>query len=218
MATQVQIRTGHTTSGTDKLIVQTPYHPDFPKRARELGGNWNGVQRLWFFDVRDEVRVRDLVKECYGTDGTPSVVVTVRSEIKHVAAGEQQLFLYGREVARRWDRDSRVRLGEGCVVVAGEFGESGGSRNHPRLGDCTGVVLEIRDVPLAAAIADTCSETCPGPDATHDHAVIVRDTPALPARDPEADALDAARAAMQSLSPEGRARILAEFTAAIEAQ
>jgi UPF0758 N-terminal len=53
-----------------RLAVTTPYHPDFPARARMIGGTWDGDRRVWFFDADDSDRVRTLCQEVYGTDGT----------------------------------------------------------------------------------------------------------------------------------------------------
>ncbi len=35
------------------------------------GGRWNGDEKTWDFDPRDEDRVRDLCKEVYGPSGSP---------------------------------------------------------------------------------------------------------------------------------------------------
>jgi DNA repair protein RadC len=53
-----------------RIAVSTPYHPNFPARARMLGGEWDAAQRVWIFDAGDEVRVRRLCQEIYGADGS----------------------------------------------------------------------------------------------------------------------------------------------------
>ena len=52
-----------------RLAVTTPFHPDFPARARFLGGRWDGAQRAWMFDAGERDRVTSLCREIYGTDG-----------------------------------------------------------------------------------------------------------------------------------------------------
>jgi hypothetical protein len=52
-----------------RIAVSTPYHPNFPARARSLGGVWNAARRVWLFDAADHDRVRSLCREIYGTDG-----------------------------------------------------------------------------------------------------------------------------------------------------
>jgi DNA repair protein RadC len=54
-----------------RIAVSTPYHPNFPARARMLGGTWDGDRRVWLFDAGDHDRVRSLCREIYGTDGSP---------------------------------------------------------------------------------------------------------------------------------------------------
>ncbi len=52
-----------------RIAVSSPYHPNFPARARALGGIWNAARRVWVFDAADHDRVRSLCREIYGTDG-----------------------------------------------------------------------------------------------------------------------------------------------------
>src|ERR1700736_662429 len=51
-----------------RIAVSSPYHPNFPARARTLGGIWNAARRVWVFDAADHDRVRSLCGEIYGTD------------------------------------------------------------------------------------------------------------------------------------------------------
>src|SRR5260370_42697691 len=55
--------------GDGRIAVSSPYHPNFPVRARSLGGIWDAARRLWVFDAGDHDRVRSLCREIYGTDG-----------------------------------------------------------------------------------------------------------------------------------------------------
>jgi DNA repair protein RadC len=52
-----------------RIAVSSPYHPNFPARARSLGGVWDAARRVWVFDSADLDRVRSLCCEIYGTDG-----------------------------------------------------------------------------------------------------------------------------------------------------
>ncbi len=75
-----------------RLAVSTPYHPDFPARARMLGGKWDAAQRVWVFDVGENDRVRTLCREIYGTEGTdaahafPNTAGYGRNEFAEAAA------------------------------------------------------------------------------------------------------------------------------------
>jgi DNA repair protein RadC len=53
-----------------RIIVSSPYHPNFPARARTLGGNWDAVRRVWVFDTSERDRVASLCREIYGASGT----------------------------------------------------------------------------------------------------------------------------------------------------
>lgn len=144
-----------------KVTVTGPYHPEFPSKARKLGGQWRG-NKEWVFDGRDEERVRELCRSIYGTDGSATEVVTVRVRLADHAAvavdrfstSAASLFLLGRQLARRLGRDSDVRLGDGVIVVEGGFASRGGSAKYPTLSAQEGTVLEVRDVPLALAQAE----------------------------------------------------------------
>jgi DNA repair protein RadC len=59
-----------------KIAVSSPYHPQFPARARQLGGTWDAGRLIWLFDARDEERVKALCEEVYGPgfkDASPAV-------------------------------------------------------------------------------------------------------------------------------------------------
>jgi len=137
-----------------KIEVKTPYHPDFPSAAKNLGGRpekENGVW-TWYFDPRDEASVRDLCRDLFGTDGTDDpALVTLRVTLE----GErgQDVWLAGRKIAWRPGRDSPVRLGHSVVLVGGRFSRTGGSAKYPALQDAGNdhVVLEVRDVPESLA-------------------------------------------------------------------
>ncbi len=55
------------------VTLTAPYDPSLPGKAKALGGYFDGVTKAWTFDVRDEMRVRDLARDIYGTDGTVTV-------------------------------------------------------------------------------------------------------------------------------------------------
>lgn len=138
------------TNGKDRVAVKSPYYPSFTDEARKLNGKWNVNQ--WEFDPRDEQRVRDVLVKCYGTDGTPGQLVeTVTVTVEITRATPNPYFAYGREIVNRRSRDSYPKLGEGVVVIEGDFDSSSGSRNNPSLVSGYGQVvkLEVRDVPVS---------------------------------------------------------------------
>lgn len=140
--------------GQKTVKVRVPYHPEFPDRARLLGGKWDGA--LWTFDVRDKERVADLCMTTYGEDGLGNKAETVDVRIKLTLDDltVAEYWRFGRCLLKRQGRDSDVRVGEGVVVLSGSFAGSGGSARYPRIAEygiaakeAAGWELEIRDVP-----------------------------------------------------------------------
>ena len=52
-----------------QIAVSSPYHPDFPARARGLGGYWDVARRVWMFAAEERERVKSLCRDIYGSDG-----------------------------------------------------------------------------------------------------------------------------------------------------
>lgn len=136
-----------------EAILASPYNADVPPKAKAIGGRWHPATKTWRFDARDEDRVLDLARSVYGTDGREDSddVVTVRVKVG-LSEYEKSKIVCGRIVAERRSRDGDVWLAPGVVVAEGAFPGSGGSVRNPRLGGF-GVVLEVRDIPRAAAEA-----------------------------------------------------------------
>jgi len=134
-----------------KLAVVSPYHPAFVEGARLLNGKWNAGQ--WEFDPRDEARVRKLMVKVYGTDGSDNPELTDVTVVLD-AHTKNPFFAYGREVAVRKGRDSRVTLGYGVIVIDGKFPASCGSARYPGLISDGTVTLEVRDVPVCLVKSD----------------------------------------------------------------
>lgn len=146
-------------SGKEKevVLVDTPYNPEWTVRARSLGGRWDALSRRWVFDPRDEAVVREAVREAYGTDGSETETVDIdltltKPVLKYLEREASNSWNYhGRDLAYRPQRDSPVRLGEGVRLLRGpDFESSGGSKNHPAIGNYGPPrTLLIRDVPAA---------------------------------------------------------------------
>ena len=145
-------------TGAEQIAVSAPYCPEWPEKARAIGGKWDSARSLWKFDARDEARVRDLCVEVFGTDGHPVEVRDIRVALDGLPSLGDSLWVGGRLVCRRRNRDWKVELGDGVVSVSGDFPRSGGSSKHPRLDPMPGTVLEVRDVPLSIAEALVAAE------------------------------------------------------------
>lgn len=148
----VTVSTVEMKDGSNRCKVVSPYNPAFVLGARELNGKFSSSTKAWYFDTRDDTRVRELCRRVYGTDGSatgPSV--TVHLHLDGIRTDADELYAVGRRVASRLARDSTVRLGTGVVLLAGGFAASGGSVRYPEIGALPGTVLEVRDVPADIA-------------------------------------------------------------------
>lgn len=154
MSTQNLISISVSDSG---ITVASPYNPDFPARARALGGIWDADSKTWKFDARDESRVRELCLRIYGTDGSPIAtgdLVTLRVTCdphRSLWQNKGPLFFAGREIGRASGRDSGGRTGDGIVFLEGAV-TSGGSWKHWQTCTTEGAIFEIRDLPRVKAM------------------------------------------------------------------
>lgn len=133
----------------NNVSVDSPYNRDFIDGARALGGKWENSK--WNFSPRYEQQVRELCLDVYGMDGTPTQTVTLRIDLDSYNPGGNELVLAGRQILKKWGRDSKPKLGTGCAVVAGSLKSSGGSNRYPDITWNDGTVIEVLDVPLLAA-------------------------------------------------------------------
>ena len=146
--------TNNITRQGERIALRSPYSPNYPPRAKELGGRWDPLDRVWTFDARNEQLVRSLAREFWGTDGSdPTCTVRVDcSKAPYGAFEGRELELLGRIIISRPGRDERVRPGRGVVIESGGFATKGGSKRYPVIGKGDAVIL-IRDVPEPAAQA-----------------------------------------------------------------
>jgi DNA repair protein RadC len=94
-----------------RIAVSSPFHPNFPAKARGLGGVWDSRRRVWVFDAGDNDRVRSLCLEIYGTDGQdnckyetapfPNAVRRGRNEFAEAAAAAPHYYGHRRRLRER---------------------------------------------------------------------------------------------------------------------
>jgi DNA repair protein RadC len=94
-----------------RVAVSSPYHPNFPARARSLGGIWDAARRVWVFDAGDHDRVRSLCREIYGADGQeggtasmalfPTAVGHRRNELAEAAPAVPHYYGHRRRLRER---------------------------------------------------------------------------------------------------------------------
>lgn len=140
--------------GSTKIKLETPFHPDLPKRLSALGGGWSDIKRAWYLPADLEKEIRQVCLDIFQIDpmgDQPVDLVNVRIDISSLSLRVNTLWMFGRSVLRRMGRDARVKPGDDISIVAGGFASSGGSRNNPAIGyPEDGTVILVRGVPRAS--------------------------------------------------------------------
>ena len=133
-------------------MVKTPYHPDLPKKCRNLNGDWS--KPCWVFDLREERGVLALLDEVYGfTEAGQDDLVDVTVKVADddcLATFCGALYLGGRELARATSKLSGAGTAAGISIVSGEF-DSGGSHKNWTTKTAKGAEFIIRDMYRVAA-------------------------------------------------------------------
>ena len=152
------------------ISVVAPYNADFVRQARRAGGKWSRDARAWVFDARDRGAVEAALVKCYGWAPAGAPMGDFHVTLTAHNAGDREVRLLGRTIARRWRRDSTVVIGEGVAVIDGDFPSRAGSLSRPAIldmGDAP-VTLVIRDLPTTIMADADLVETymiTPAPDA-----------------------------------------------------
>ena len=137
----------------ENIYVSSPYNKELIDKVKMIGGRWHSASKSWKFDIRDEDDVRDIYELVYGEYDRPVQKCTVRYFIDK---GEEEyqskgsIFMFGREIARAYGRDSGAELGRGIKLV-GCIAKSGGSVKNwstDIYAEKDGAYIEIKDVPV----------------------------------------------------------------------
>jgi len=137
----------------ETVEVLSPYNASFVGGAKRLGGRWDPEHKLWRFAPTLEAEVRALCAKIFGAgeDALLADVCTVRITADYSAMVECGPIIYrGRVVAAASDRDGGARPGPDVSLISGKIG-SGGSMKYWKTTIDEGTVLEVRNVPRAAA-------------------------------------------------------------------
>lgn len=138
-------------TGKPCIVSTTPYHRDWPDKAKALGGQYISGGR-WGFPPPLRPHVVELIKAVYGVDvDNPEPTVNVKVKVGEVR--EAEFWGLGRCLLRRIGRDMAVRPGEDCAIIKGNFRRSGGSSRYPEIGSPMDgeVVLLVMSVPRSMA-------------------------------------------------------------------
>jgi hypothetical protein len=135
----------------EKAQISSPYNPDFVKKIKAAGGKWSGADKVWEIDARAIETAREICRDVYGADDTYTETVTLRVEtLMDMDALHGPVVIAGRAVASAKGRDSGARIGDGVSFAAGKP-TSGGSVKNWRTVIRSGAVIDLFDIPLAAA-------------------------------------------------------------------
>lgn len=131
-----------------RLYLVSPYDRECIRDLKAIGGRWDPARKAWSFDPRDKTRVEGIAGRYFGYRADASgETVTIRFKASdHDKYGV--IMFANRTIARRAGRDAPVDMAEGAVVVEGRWKHSGGSRTNPDVGETSGIVIELRDIPV----------------------------------------------------------------------
>lgn len=131
-----------------KLYVSSDYNAEWVKKAKLIGGKWDGARKCWRFAVDDAGTVSDARLDIFGDDGSdePAKVADIFVRVDKLY-DETEITICGVPVCRRMHRDEPVRMADGVVLVRGSFAESGGSMKNPRVCALEDTVVKIKNVP-----------------------------------------------------------------------
>ncbi|MET9403559.1 helix-turn-helix domain-containing protein [Kitasatospora sp. NPDC002965] len=131
-------------------------NPDWPHAAKDLGGRMlrdDSWRQIWVFPSRAEERVNALCTRIWGTTNSAATRrATVHWNLT-LQRHDEEAWLGGRLIAKRHKRDTKPTLGREVVLISGGFEPRGGYNSMPRLEPLPDTVVEIRNLPLAAAHA-----------------------------------------------------------------
>lgn len=138
---------------SENLYVESQYSPELPKKARQLSGKWDSLNKFWIFPIAAEDHVRELYLDVYGQwDDVVVESVDVVCYVTEVVASEvhESLSISGRVIARAFGRDSGAKTGDGIIVIKGGF-DSCGSMKNWRVKCKEDTVFKILSVPRLKA-------------------------------------------------------------------
>lgn len=142
--------------GSEKIKLETPFHPALPQRLSDLGGKWSDVSNAWYLATDLQAQVRELCLSVFGIDPLAPAstdLVDVEYDVSTLGFRRDTDWQFGRAIIRRFSRDGGVKVGENVSILSGGFAWAGGSRANPIIGaPKAGTVLLVREVPRAMAL------------------------------------------------------------------
>jgi len=133
-----------------EITFKSPFHPELPRLARKIGGDWDGS--VWRFNIGSEAAALGLYKSVYGYDENSDVSskLVIRVGNHPVEAIKGGIYLAGRFVAKSKKDCSGISLGDGVKVLKGEI-EASETDEGIRTRIPIDTVIELSDVYVHAA-------------------------------------------------------------------
>lgn len=126
--------------GNGIIRVFSDYSKEFIDAAHELNGRWR--DGAWCFNESVEDVLKETLMDIYGEDGSSTKMVTVKFHAPDFEE-ESELNIGGIQIAKRFNRDSKVRFtNSSAFLVNGKFKASGGSARYPRIDAEPGTVVK----------------------------------------------------------------------------
>lgn len=132
--------------------VFTPYNREFVDLVKGIGGRkWNADRKCWMVPEAEIEQVRKYMMDVFGEtdqmdeDERVTVLITFTED---ASADRRGITIFGKTIAKAWDRDSGARVGEDVTFISGNCG-SGGSRANWTTTIDKGSKFRVRNVPKA---------------------------------------------------------------------
>ena len=126
----------------EKSTICTLKHPFYNvtliEQCRNLGGRYDKEENAWVFTSIVEDKVEEL-DELYNSE-LLNIEVDV---LNNVVAEREDYCMFGRPIARAYDRDSGAKLCDGIAMITGKI-RSGGSKKYWDTVICADTVLRFQ--------------------------------------------------------------------------
>lgn len=136
----------------NRISFESEFHPQVATKASTLRGEWDGENKVWWFDVRDKERAVAIYESIFGlmSDSTVTLQICADYFMGFENSPAYSLFVAGRNIVTLRKSDGEAKLGFGVVLLAGKFMD-GGTSTGRRLVTRPGTTVLIRDVPRGKA-------------------------------------------------------------------
>lgn len=138
--------------GAHEIRVECPYNTDFIRRAKELGGKWDGEFKTWLFPLSAENEIKECLVDIYGFVPDARMIKRTIETTEDITADRDAIIVCGVEIARAWGRDTGAKMQSEAILRKGKI-DSGGSRQYWKTEIKKGSVIEV-ELPEGGLLPD----------------------------------------------------------------